>query len=103
MLIQGTSNPLVIEFDQDVTDFAKLIITAWTVKKVLLKKWEKADLTIEENTVICPLTEEETKAFPATAITIEAKGLDEDDTPIFWDEICVEMVPRNDKNISLVG
>lgn len=101
MLIQGTKIPLTIEFDQDVSQMNKLIITAWTIKKELLKRWDKEDLTIDGDTVTCPLDEEDTKNFPDAAITIEAKGLDEDDTAIFWDSICVDMVSRNDKIISL--
>ena len=101
MIVQGTNNPLVIQFDQDVSEMASLIITMWSLSGTMVKKWETEDMTIEDDTAICPLTEAESKAFPGTVVTIEAKGLDSEGAAVFWDRMDVKMVRRNDKNIPL--
>ena len=102
MLIQGTNSPLVIQFDQDVSTMAKLVITLWSLTGELVREWDLDEITVQEDTAICPLTEDETKAFPNTIVTIEAKGLDEMGEMVFWDQMDVKMVKRRDKVISLV-
>lgn len=102
MLIQGTNSPLVIQFDQDVSTMAKLVITLWSLTGEKIREWDMDELTIEDDTAICPLTEAETKTYPNTIVTIEAKGIDSDGDMVFWDQMDVKMVKRRDKVISLV-
>ena len=101
-LVQGTNCPLEIEFDRDLTDMPALIISAWSPDETLVKRWDKTDVTIEENVVLCPLTEQESQAFPLARLTIEAKGLDEYGATVFWSAMRVQVVKRRDKVISLV-
>lgn len=100
MLIQGTSEPLVIRFDRDLTDAAALIITLWKPPGTLLKKYGLSDVVVDEDTVSCPLTEEESAGFPAV-VRIEAKGLDDEGNQIFWDAINVDILYRYDRDIRL--
>lgn len=102
MLIQGTNSPLVIQFDQDVSTMDKLVISLWSLTGEMIKEWDLDELTIEGDTAICPLTEAETKTYPSTIVTIEAKGIDSDGDMVFWDQMDVKMVKRRDKVISLV-
>lgn len=103
MIVQGTKNPLVIQFDRDLSDIPTIIITMWSLSGSLVKEWDTEDVTIEGDTAICPLTEAESKDFPGTVVTLEAKGLDADGAAVFWDRMDVKMVRRNDRNISLEG
>ena len=100
MLIQGTSEPLVIRFDRDLTDVSALIISLWKPPGTLLKKYYLSDVGVDGDTVSCPLTEEESAEFPAV-IRIEAKGLDAEGAQIFWDAIDVDILYRYDRDIRL--
>ena len=102
MLVQGTNAPLELQFDRDLSDMDKLVVTLWSLSGDLIKAWDEEELTIEEDVVLCPLTESETAAFPNTFVTVEAKGLDEDGATLFWDQITVQMVKRNDRIIALI-
>ena len=105
MIIQGSNNSLVIQFDQSVTDIPTLVVTLWRdligrgSQKV--KEWQKSDMTVDGDTVICEITEAETAALPAQQMVIEAKGLDGSGNTIFWDEYRVDVKNRRDKVIRL--
>lgn len=103
MIIQGTNAPIVIEFDQAIDQMSELVISVWAVGGALVKMWEKDEIGIEGAIATCPLTEEETKAFPNTVVTIEAKGIDESGEMVFWDQMDVKVLKRRDKVISLIG
>ena len=100
---QGSNNPLVITFDEDV-EVSSIVISLWDRKSGTdepLKVWTEEDVTIEEENVICPLSEEETAGFPAGKLLLEIKGLDEDGNTLFWQEITVRILHRYDKGIPL--
>ena len=105
MIIQGSNNSLVIQFDQCVADIPTLVVTLWRdligrgSQKV--KEWQKADMTVDDDTVICEITEAETAALPAQQLVIEAKGLDGEGNTIFWDEFRIDVKNRRDKVIRL--
>lgn len=107
MIIQGSNNPLVIQFDQDMSGYDTLVITVWKGISAgtynILKRWNKADLTVSGDTVTCPLTEAETKTFPASSVNVEAKALNDDGDTIFWAEMDVNVMFRRDRIISLGG
>ena len=103
MIIQGTNIPLQITFDEDVSEINELVITLWRRNKVELKRWTKANMEIEEDTVILPITEEESASWPEGYNTLEAKGLDEDGLTIFWDKAPIMIEGRRDKGIRLMG
>lgn len=71
--------------------------------KKLVKKWEKQDVVINEDTVMCPLTESETASFPVDTLTIEIKGIDAEDQIVFWESSTVDVVSRHDSTFRLMG
>lgn len=105
MIIQGSNNPLVIQFDASVADMPVLLVTLWSdtagYPNKLLKSWDREQMTIDDDTVVCPLTETETKAFPNGNLVLEAKGLDEDGNTIFWDQYELDVMTRRDRIILL--
>lgn len=54
MIIQGSNVPLTIQFDANVAEIPKLVVTLWNDSSIrkLIKKWEKSDMTISEDTAI---------------------------------------------------
>lgn len=108
MIIQGSNNPLVVQFDTDVSDMPVLIVTLWVDKEnkceqysEKIKQWNKSDMTVQADTVICPITEEETKNISARYLVLEAKGLDSNGNTIFWDQYKLYTKARRDRMISL--
>lgn len=105
MIIQGSNVPLTIQFDASVAEMPKLVVTLWNdsgIKK-LVKKWEKSDMTISEDTAICPMSEKETASLPSRSLIVEAKGLDEDGETVFWDAAEIDVTARRDSVIKLTG
>jgi hypothetical protein len=101
VLIQGSNNPLVIQFDTAVDNIPKLVVTLWQDCPVTpIKTWELADMTVSGDTAICPISEGETKVINADVV-LEAKGLDGNGNTIFWDEYKLDLKKRRDKVISL--
>lgn len=58
-------------------------------------------MTINDDTAICPITEEESASLPRVNLHIEAKGLDLDSNTIFWDDYKVDVLYRRDRIITL--
>ena len=46
MIIQGSNVPLTIQFDANVAEMPKLVVTLWNDSSIrkLVKKWEKSDM-----------------------------------------------------------
>ena len=108
MIIQGSNNPLVIQFDTSVAEMPKLIVTLWEDKdgkceqySQKVKQWNKEDMTVENDTVICPISEAETKNISSRYLILEAKGLDSNGNTIFWDQYKLYIKARRDRVISL--
>ena len=103
MFIQGSNEALVITFDESVENLTKILVTVWCDKAMqkLVKKWRETDMQVAQNTIVCPLTEKETAAFPPHPLTVEIKGLDEDGTTVIYEAIPIEVVARHDGSISL--
>jgi len=105
MIIQGSNNPLVIQFDASVAEMPVLVVTLWSDTAMyptkMIKRWNTEDMTIQDNTAICPITEAETKAIPNGTLILEAKGLDENGNTIFWDQYPLDVKTRRDKIIML--
>ncbi len=99
-ILQGSNAPLIVKCDKDVSDLSKIVLSLWvqTGNKggKLLKKWEKDDVQINENIIMCPLKEEETASFPDGSITLSVKGLDTNNQVRMWDEITVKSKARLD-------
>lgn len=103
MVIQGSNEPLVITFDESVDALHKLLVTLWVDKpsRRLIRQWRETEMQIAQNTVTCPLTEQETAAFPPHQLTAEIKGLDENGTIVIYEAIPIEVIPRHDGSIPL--
>lgn len=100
---QGSNNPLVIEFDEPMT-MPVLSVSLWdSLHKTALKSWSQDDVTTQENVVICPLTEEETRDFPSSGMLLEVKALDNNGYTVFWNQTAVNVVKRYDRLIDIVG
>lgn len=106
MIIQGSNNPIVIQFDASVENIPMLVVSLWcdsfgSSSTNPVKTWDKESMLIDEDTAICQITEEETASLPASMVFIEAKGLDGDGNTIFWDSQSVDVKKRRDKVIRL--
>lgn len=105
MIIQGSNNPLVIQFDADISTIPRLVVTLWSDLPGHIAapelKWENGDMLIDGDTAVCPITEEQTRSLPASTLVLEAKGLDGEGNTIFWDEYRVDIKKRRDKVIHL--
>lgn len=105
MIIQGANTPLVITFDEDVTNIPKLLITMWCDMKDYsgspIKTWTKDDVIVDRRNVALPLTEQETSSLPTAPMVIEAKGLDSNGATIFWDQCSVNVKRRRDKDMRM--
>lgn len=100
MMIQGSNNPLVVQFDGDVSACPKLAVSLWG-QRGAVKVWTLEDMQVSGDTAICPVTEEETAALCGQKLMLEAKGLDAQGNTIFWDSVAVYVKQRKDKTIQL--
>lgn len=104
MIVQGSNNPLVLTFDQSVDDIPSLSVTLWSAAghgNGPIKAWATADMMINGDTVVCPLTESETANLVPAKMILEAKGLDSEGNTIFWTEYPIDLCKRRDRIISL--
>lgn len=105
MIIQGSNNPLVIQFDTSVEDIPVLVVTLWnsdiSCPPKMIKRWDAEDMIIDNDTAICPLDEEDTCRLHQGQVVLEAKGLDTNRNTIFWDEYKLDIKARRDKVIKL--
>lgn len=103
MIIQGSNQPIVIRFGDDIkTNVSDLKVSLYTVGKVL-KDWNMEDLNISGENAVAGLTQEETVAFPTGACYIEIKWLDLDGITQFNKIVKDQIVYRSDKRIMEVG
>ena len=104
MIIQGSNNPLVIQFDTDVDNMPVLVVTLWSetgCPAKMIKRWDVSDMEIVGNVAICPISERLTKSLPKGDLVIEAKGLDGEGNTIFWDQYKTDVLVRRDRVIML--
>lgn len=102
MIIQGSNSPIVIAFDNDVSDVAEWSVALYGEDKrgaptILLKHWGTGDITVEGSVVYAPLTEDETMEFAPCVASLEMKWLDPDDNIFHSDVVRVRISGRNDK------
>ena len=103
VLHQGSNLPLVVTLDMDATELTALSVSLWNENQKSggpIKAWTMSDVNIDNDTVACPLTEEETAAFPQETLILEVNGLKNGFT-VFWERFKVKVEARNDKNITL--
>ena len=53
MIYQGSNSPLIVTFDQDVSELSALTATLWKTgmqcSSTLIKRWDKEDMDINGN------------------------------------------------------
>ena len=99
MIIQGSNQPLLIIFDDDIRENVQDLSVSLYVMGGELKHWDMPDLIIDGDTATAKLTQEETASFPAGACHIEIKWLDLDGVTQFNKIISDQIVYRSDKRI----
>ena len=95
MIIQGSNNPIILEFDspmEGITDFSAVL----SYKGQSIKQWRLSDVQIEDVSIIMPLTQEETLAFPSDRLCLEIKWLNNDNI-CFAERIAISVEKRFDK------
>ena len=101
MIIQGSNSPLTLTFDTDVSGIPTLVATLWAGVGTMIKRWDKADMEIDEDIVYLPLTEEETSAMAPGIVALDVKGLNDDGEIIMYDEADVQIISRRDSGIPM--
>lgn len=104
MIVQGSNNPLTIQFDQPIDDIPVLVVTLWsdkTSRRAPIKMWTKDTMIISSDTAVCQISESETASFPDGLIVLEAKGLNGDNETVFWDSVNIDIKQRRDKVVKM--
>lgn len=102
VIVQGSNNPLTVQFEDTVAGIPDIVCTMWR-EITLIKKWEKTDMLIDDDTIICPLSAEETAALIPTPHDILIKALDSDGNTLIYVDLRINVVARNDKDIELTA
>lgn len=98
MLIQGTNAPIIIEFDDVITDIIDISVILAKDNKVL-KKWGKADVRLEGTNCYCPLEQEDTINLPVGSATLEVKWTNDKGEVNFAETALVKIEKRVDSTI----
>jgi len=101
MIVQGSNNPIIVSFDEDVSSIQDWSMSLYGEDKRgapgdLLKHWGLDDVEIDENSVSAPLSQEETLAFPPCVATLEIKWLNADDLIFHSKKVRIRIDGRND-------
>lgn len=100
MIIQGANEPIVINFNMDISSFTEIHIALVNKKsKKVLKHWSKADVVIDGELCICPLTQQDTIQMPTGDCFVEVKWLDEKGSTVFAKPLEDRILNRSDKDI----
>lgn len=102
MIIQGSNNPIVIAFDEEVSEIKDWSISLYGEDKrgapgELLKHWGSGDLIIDGVAVFAPLTETETMSFMPCVASLEIKWLSPEDSIYHSDVVRVRISGRKDQ------
>lgn len=103
MIIQGSNNPIILEFDANVdkiTDFSALLSPKGIYRcdggNDYVKHWRLNDVQISGRNILLPLTQNETLLFQPGRYSLEIKWV-ENDNVIFARSIIVQVEQRMDK------
>lgn len=99
---QGGNAPIELQFDIDIENTAVKLSALLYKKDWEIKRWSISDIDISGNTVILPMTEEETLDYPSGKAKLSVKILDNDSNIIFYDEIDCIIIEHTDKT-PLIG
>ena len=101
-IIQGSNNPIVVNFDRDISQCSKVEVGLYHPKphtEQTLKEWHKDDITFYENEayIELPLTQKETMAFPIGRVSLEIKALDTDGQVVTFDVLVGSVESRSNE------
>lgn len=98
MIIQGTNRPIVFTFEESMEDILDIEICLYSNNQEI-KHWTLGDVDIDDNRIVCPLTQAETVLFPAGKCTIEVKWMNSYGETLFAKNLVNTIVERYDKTI----
>ena len=99
MIIQGTNNPLIFTFPEEMKSIKDIEICLYS-ENIELKHWTLTDIVFkDEYTIEAPLTQEESVLFPVGKCTIEIKYMDKTGYTVFAKTINNAIVHRFDHTI----
>ena len=99
MIIQGSNQPIVITFDDDIKENTKDLKVLLYTTSGELKSWTMDDLVIAGCSATAALTQEETLSFPVGNCYIEIKWLDSAGITQFNKIVQDRIVFRSDKRL----
>ena len=102
MIIQGSNNPIILEFDSPVDKITDISVVL--AQKGLrhcnvsgyAKQWRMADVQKSGKTILLPLTQYETLTFEPGKYDLEVKWI-EDESIIFARVVTIYVEPRSDR------
>ena len=102
MIIQGQNEPIIVELTQTISP-TKLHALLYDRSGKKLKHWELADVTINENMVILPISESESVQWPACKANFEMKWLNTDGIIDFVPVQHIDIEARQDRDLLTGG
>lgn len=91
MIVQGENEPVVLEFQEDMTalqDFSALLFMKYSRKEQ--KRWSKDEIDINENVITLPLSQTETLAFDYGIAVLQIKWMINDEIFTNESECCIK-------------
>lgn len=102
MIIQGSNNPIILEYDSPVdkiTDISVVLTQKGSLQcngSGYAKQWRMADVQKSGKTILLPLTQYETLSFMPGKYDLEVKWI-ENDSIIFARVVTIYVEPRSDR------
>ena len=102
MIIQGSNNPIILEYDSPVdkiTDISVVLTRRGSLQyneSGYAKQWRMADVQKIGKTIFLPLTQYETLSFMPGKYNLEVKWI-ENDSIIFARVVTIYVEPRSDR------
>ena len=102
MIIQGSNNPIILEYDSPVdkiTDISVVLTRRGSLQcneSGYAKQWRMADVQKSGKTILLPLTQDETLSFMPGKYNLEVKWI-ENDSIIFARVVTIYVEPRSDR------
>lgn len=102
MIIQGSNNPIILEYDSPVdkiTDISAVLTRRSSLQcneSGYAKQWRMADVQKSGKTILLPLTQNETLSFMPGRYDLEVKWI-ENDSIIFARVVTIYVEPRSDR------
>lgn len=104
MIIQGSNNPIILEYDSPVdkiTDISVVLTQRGSLQcngSGYAKQWRMADVQKSGKTILLPLTQYETLSFMPGKYDLEVKWI-ENDSIIFARVVTIYVEPRSDRTL----